>query len=269
VVTRPPRCLALLLAALLGLPLPAAAQTGPAGQTGDDPRPREAKAACAAGEIQKGVRLLADLYADTEDLTWVYNQGRCYQQNGWADEAIERFQEYLRRATDITPAERAEVEKFIAELEARRQRREPDIQTLTPPPMPAGPVAVQAPLPPAPDPLDRRLTIGAITLGGVGLAGLVGGLIFGARVNSLEDEVESWNTRGEGQVPSAEYRDREQSAHRNNVAQWVSYSVGALALAGSGACLYLKLRRRQGEPSVALAPTLLPGGGGGQLRLRF
>ena len=101
------------------------------------------------------------------------------------------------------------------------------------------------------------------------MAGLVGGLIFGARVNSLEDEVESWNGRGEGQVPTPTTATGEQSAHRNNIAQWVSYSVGALALAGSGACLYLKLRRRQGEPAVALVPTLLPGGGGGQLRLRF
>ena len=269
-MSRPPRSRSLAaltaLAAVICSPLSAAAQTAP---PAEDPRPREAKAACAAGEIQKGIRLLADLYADTEDLTWVYNQGRCYQQNGWADEAIERFQEYLRRAADITPAERAEVEQFIAELEQRRQRREPDIKTLTPPSVPAAPVAVQ-PLPPAPDPLDRRLTIGAITLGGVAVAGIVGGLVFGARVNSLEDEVESWNaTRTEDKVPYADYRSREQSARRNAIAQWASYSVGALALAGSGACLYLKLRRQQAEPALALSPALLPGGGGAQLRLRF
>ena len=129
-------------------PLPAAAQTAQTGTSSDDPRPREARAACAAGEIQKGIRILADLYADDEDLTWVYNQGRCYQQNGWADEAIERFQEYLRRARDITPAERGEVEKFIAELETRRQRRDSDVSALTPPPVPTPAPAVQTTLPP-------------------------------------------------------------------------------------------------------------------------
>jgi hypothetical protein len=259
----------LLAAAVAWAPLPAAAQTAPTGQPSDDPRPREARAACAAGEIQKGIRILADLYADDEDLTWVYNQGRCYQQNGWADEAIERFQEYLRRAKDITPAERAEVEKFIGELETRRQRRDLDVSTLTPPPVPTPAPAVQTTLPPAPDPIDRRLTIAAISLGGAGVVGLAGGLFFGARVNRLEQEVESWNGRDEGKVSTADYRAREQSAHRNYIAQWVSYSIGALALAGSGACLYLKLRRTQSEPAVALVPTFMPGGGGGQLRLRF
>jgi hypothetical protein len=101
------------------------------------------------------------------------------------------------------------------------------------------------------------------------VAGLVGGLLLGARVNTLENEVEGWNTRGEGQVSYADYRSKEQSAHRYAVGQWVSYSVGALALAGSGVCLYLKLRRRSGEATMALAPVLTPGGAGGVLRLRF
>jgi hypothetical protein len=262
-VNLPLRIPSLVLVVMLGGSAPALGQTG-------DPRPREAKAACAAGEIQKGIRLLADLFADTEDWNWVYNQGRCYQQNGWADEAIERFNEYLRRAKDLTPAERAEVEKFIAELEPRRQRREADSPALTPPPVATAPgPEVQTSLVPAPDPTDRRLTIGAIALGGAGVVGLIGGLIFGARVRNIQDEVEGWNGGGEGAVPYADYRDKENSAHRNNIGQWVSYSVGALALAGGGACLYLKLRRRQAEPAVALVPTLLPGGGGGQLRLRF
>jgi hypothetical protein len=261
------RLLAVWLA--LAVAAPAVARAQPA----EDPRPREAKAACAAGEIQKGIRLLADLYADTEDLNWVYNQARCYQQNGWADEAIERFQEYLRRARDITPAERQEVDGFIAELEQRRQRRAGDapLPGLTPPPPAAGPgsEAQLTAAPPRAEHPGRRLSIAGVTLAGVGAAALVSGLWFGSRVRSLEREAEDWNTTG--QVTAAQYQDNQRSAHRNEVGQWISYSAAALALAGSGTCLYLRLRRRPEASrwSLALSPSLLPGGGGGQLRLRF
>jgi hypothetical protein len=258
------------LLALIPLGLPA---TAVAAQPAEDPRPREAKAACAAGEIQKGIRLLADLYADTEDLNWVYNQGRCYQQNGWADEAIERFQEYLRRAPDIPPAERAEVERFIAELETRRQRRSPDVTV----PVAPSPVAAAAGSGPqlqatparAPDPLQRRLAIAAVTFGAAGGVALVAGLAFGSKVRSLEKEVEGWNGLPEGAVQPQDYWDRQRSARRYEIGQRVSYSLGALALAGGGACLYLGWRRQHREPSVALGPLWFDRGAGGQLRLRF
>src|SRR5262245_66195290 len=42
---------------------------------------------------------------------------------GDADHAIIGFRDYLRKKKDITPAERAEVEGFIAEMEALKQQR--------------------------------------------------------------------------------------------------------------------------------------------------
>jgi hypothetical protein len=121
----PVRSCALLYLAIatLALLVPAAARA-----QGDE-RMKEVKRACAAGEVQKGINLLADLYVETNDPTAIYNQARCYQQNGMADRAANRFREYLRKAGDLRPAERAEVEGFIreadAEVAAKSQGRPP------------------------------------------------------------------------------------------------------------------------------------------------
>jgi tetratricopeptide (TPR) repeat protein len=78
---------------------------------------KAAKKACATGDFAKGVDLLADLFVDTNDFSWVYNQGRCYQQNNRWEQAISRFREYLRKAKDISESDRAETERQIADCE--------------------------------------------------------------------------------------------------------------------------------------------------------
>ena len=47
-----------------------------------DARERKARVECAAGNYQEGVRILAELWVATNDATFIYNQGRCYEQNG-------------------------------------------------------------------------------------------------------------------------------------------------------------------------------------------
>jgi hypothetical protein len=89
----------------------------------DGERMKDVKRACAAGEVDKGVRLLADLYAETNDPTAIYNQARCYQQNARPELAASRFREYLRKAGNISAAERAEVDAFIREADAEAARR--------------------------------------------------------------------------------------------------------------------------------------------------
>lgn len=44
-------------------------------------REREAKRACLNGEVEAGVKILTDLYVDTNDPTYIFNQGRCYGQS--------------------------------------------------------------------------------------------------------------------------------------------------------------------------------------------
>jgi len=85
-----------------------------------DPRIGQAKEACIAGDFQKGVRLLAELYTASEDPVWIFNQARCYQQNAQSSLALSRFKEFLRKSKggpedkDI----REDAKKYIAEIEA-------------------------------------------------------------------------------------------------------------------------------------------------------
>jgi len=41
------------------------------------------------------VDLLAQLFVETGDVNYIYNQGRCYEQNGKFGEAILRFREFF------------------------------------------------------------------------------------------------------------------------------------------------------------------------------
>jgi hypothetical protein len=136
----PPRLL------LAGLSLLAASGAGlreARAQESDDARRIEARAACAAGQVEKGIGILARLFAETGDYTWVYNQGRCYQQNGRAAEAINRFREYLRRAQGLSAEDTREVQGFIRELEQAEAAKPAGSSSpsLAPPPVTSSPAA--------------------------------------------------------------------------------------------------------------------------------
>src|SRR5438045_2018932 len=100
---------------VMALGWPAAAQTA-------DPREDQAKTACLGGRVQEGIDLLAQLYVATGDANYIYNQGRCLEQNGRPDEAIGRFQEYLRKGANLTAEDRADAERHIHECEQLRDR---------------------------------------------------------------------------------------------------------------------------------------------------
>jgi outer membrane lipoprotein-sorting protein len=67
---------------------------------------RMAKKACLAGDPAKGVEVLAELYVDTNDITYIFNQGRCFEQNRRYEDAIGRFREYLTKGEDHLSDER-------------------------------------------------------------------------------------------------------------------------------------------------------------------
>lgn len=125
----------------------AIAQTA-TGTTADDQQ-KTAKRACLAGDYATGVRILADLFVDSNDPTYLFNQGRCYEQNVRYEEAIGRFNEYLRKAPNLTAAERADTEAHVAACEAALGRRaapvsEIAVTTPTPTPAPVRPWQVTA-----------------------------------------------------------------------------------------------------------------------------
>lgn len=82
---------ALLTVAVSVFPAIAVAKGGSSAAKGRDSKEREARQACLEGNYAKGVTLLTDLFLDTGDPTYLFNQGRCYQQNERYPEAINRF----------------------------------------------------------------------------------------------------------------------------------------------------------------------------------
>jgi hypothetical protein len=119
-----------------------------------DARLGQAFEACQKGQVESGVDLLSQLYAETQNLEYVVAQGRCLQKNGKANEALRYYREYLRIAKDATPEQRDKVLAYQkeAEDEARVQAPAP---AATPALAPA-PAAVPNSLPPAPPPAEPQ-----------------------------------------------------------------------------------------------------------------
>lgn len=112
----------------------------------------------AAGEYQQALDIYAKLYAQTLHPTYLRNVGRCYQNMGKPDEAISAFREYLRKAENLEPKRRAEVEGFIHEMEDLKRRREaPRPLTAVPAEAPSmsAPIAGPVAAPSAPPPTGR------------------------------------------------------------------------------------------------------------------
>ncbi len=101
----------------------------------------------AAGEYQQALDIYAKLYAQTLHPTYLRNVGRCYQNMGKPDEAISSFHEYLRKAENLDPKQRADVEGFIREMEDLKRQRE---LANAPPTAPAAPTPAITTAPPPP-----------------------------------------------------------------------------------------------------------------------
>jgi hypothetical protein len=270
---RTPRAIAGCLALMMTL-LVAGVRAEAAPRTREQ-REAEARKACAAGRVEAGIEVLAELLTEFSHPNYIYNQGRCYQQNGRSEQAISRFKEYLRAAHDISADERERVERFIKELEAEVQAAAPPVATPPPPSTnteapPATPPVSSEPVPPTSDNPPSRvaaeappargagLRTTAIALGVVAVAGLATGLVSSLQVRSLESEVEMAKV---AQFNPGELTQQEEKAQRFEILQWVGYGVGAAAAAGAVVCLIMD----RGEPSehasrVRLIGTVSPGG---------
>src|SRR5689334_17499179 len=100
---------AILVIVTVTVPALATAQTAP----DREGRELEAKRACLANRPEQGIDILAGLYTETNDPTYIYNQGRCFEQNGRAQEAANRFREYLRKTPNLPDDERAQVQARV------------------------------------------------------------------------------------------------------------------------------------------------------------
>ncbi len=253
------RTVILLPACLLSLAwLPQAQAKSSPKNNSPEARSKAAKIACAAGDFRKGVEVLAELYVDTNDTTFIYNQGRCYEQNHQWISAIDRFREYLRKTPRISAEDAADTEKHIADCRAFRAEEErqtaappPVVTSATPPPLlpPSQPTVVSPPVAAAPAPLQdggglALPTIG-IVVGSIGLAGIATGVVLNLKANQAANS------------------GSESSQQSYKTASLICYGVGGAALV-TGVVLYLvgHKRARAGIGSVALSSFWTPGGGG-------
>ena len=176
------------------------APTALAASRKSDKREIEARQAFAAGRYQDALDLFAALYAERPHPTYLRNVGRCYQGLQQPDKAINAFRDYLRQAKDLSVLEKSEIDSYIAEMAALKERQDAD---KAPPPIPPPPVipspvtvtpaateaaaahpnlvqAAPAPQKPLPEPepfYTRGWFWGAV--GGAVVLGVVGGLWAG------------------------------------------------------------------------------------------
>jgi hypothetical protein len=255
----------------LGLLVALGARPALAQAPSTEARVTEARKACLTGDYQRGAALLAELFADTGDATYIYNQARCYQQNSRPTEAINHFREYLRVAKNLPADVITETEGHIREMEKDKAASAPT--TVAPPPV-AVPPPAPTPAPPRSGPIvigspgdsagggserGRTQKLAGIIVASVGGAAVIGGIVFGLKTKSLQDDVEKNYDRGT-------YDSGKSAA----TLQWVFYGIGGAAIA-TGAVLYgLGWRAGNGETSsVSFLPVLDPRAPGGAVRMIF
>jgi hypothetical protein len=237
---------------------------------------RDARRACLNGDYAKGVALLSELFLDSKDPNYIFNQGRCLEQNLRFEEAIGRFREYLRDGS-IGARDREAAEKHIVECESLQAKQNPaaapaaPVATVPVPLPPPAPVAAPAPLaepspaievtpsPPSAS-AGSGLRLGGLVAAGVGAAALATGLVLNLKANSLADSIDP---------PDHTFdRGTESTRSKYETLSWIAYGAGAAGLV-TGAVLYAIGWSRSGDSQVALSPTIAPGLAGATLRSSF
>jgi len=232
---------------------------------------RAAKRACLNHDPDKGVELLTDLYVDTNNATYIFNQGRCYEQNDRCEDAIVRFREYLRKTPGANEGDRNDVQKHIVDCEALLAKRTGEPPAAVPPQPAAGPVvpaAAGAPSSeatatpatqltvaearPAPSAGSGLRTAGVITAA-AGVAIVAGAVVLNLQHNGMISDLK------------ADYSgDTADSAKTYKTLAIVGYGVGAACLVGGAALYWLGVRagRTQVGPAMVAgrAGVMLAGG---------
>jgi len=228
-----------------------------------DAREIRAREDCLTGRVEPGVTLLAELFAETGNANFVYNQARCYEQNGRAEDAINRFREYLRVAKGIGSDDRADVDRHIAECRAL-QTEQQRAAVLSANAQTAPSAMNQVVMPAQGDRAGSRLRLSGAVVGGVGLAAVATGGIFSLLVRSTKQQAES-------DARNRKYDSALDSRGRNyETLQWVCYGVGA-GLVASGVVLYGigQSRAHSEQASLGLVPSVGQGMGSLALEGKF
>jgi len=253
----------LMVASLIFLPSFVQAQ-----ETRQDPRVANAKTACAAGDVQLGIRLLAELYTASNDPIWIFNQGRCYHQNSQFSQAQARFKEFLRKSSNGPAEDIKDAQSYIREIEAELHKNDvkPDGASTGV----SGPTIITKNNPEsAPNSQEGRglryAGVGGFVLGGVGLAS---GIVFTLLKKQAETDIENQtkNSTTPYSAVSGKFSDGKLYANL----QWVGYGVGAGAALAGGILYYIgATRTATPQSTTAIAPLFVAHGVGATLFQAF
>jgi hypothetical protein len=258
------RPLGLLVCCLL------AGRVAEAQEAGQDPRVGEAKTACVAGDVPKGIRLLAELYTASGDPIWIFNQGRCYQQNDQLTQALSRFKEFLRKSQGAPGEDVRDAQKYIAEIEAELQQAQTAAKSAyAPPGKPAATASTTAGTTEPEAKPGRGLRYAGVSAMVVGGAALAAGVAFSVLMNKTAKDIESQTNNPNGanwSAVSGKYAD----GSRYETLQWISYGVGAAASIAGGVLYWMGATTA--EPRVSAThvfPVLIAYGAGAGLHTAF
>jgi len=228
-------------------------------------REREARKACFMGNVERGVEILVDLYVETQHPNYIYNQARCFERNGKYDQALLSYEDYLRKATNLGDAERAQVEKSMVELRVKVGGAPPSpaASATTPAPplltptldapgsVPPGKPADAPLLPPGGEdrasaqgwPWQRTVGVVSLIAAGGGLAlGVAGTALRQGRAGDFNDVCTYYGGQPVPRDPAStqdfDCRGKYDSVKGAERMMWIGY-IGGGVLAGAGVTLLL------------------------------
>jgi hypothetical protein len=234
-------------------------------------RERKARTACLSGDYATGVALLSELFVDTRDPTYIFNQGRCFEQNRRYEEALSRFEEYLQvgesSSSGLSAEDRGAAEKHIAKCKnllgdkagkpSPPTAPQPEVQVPPsvapteplPQPVIVPPVALLPKEAPASSGAGAGLRAAGIITGSVGAAAVIAGVVFNLKANSIINDFET--------KPGSYTSNQESNRKTYETVAWVGYGVGAACVATGAVLFGIGLRaNRASSTSVAVLPTV-------------
>jgi hypothetical protein len=227
----------------------------------DDPRPTAALAACASGDVTKGIAILGGLYAETRSPSFVFNQGRCYQKNGQLEPARHRFAEYVRIGTSEPAEDIQRAQAFVKEIDDTLGRQ----RASAPAPIAAAPAGGEH---------ARTLRIASVVCAAVAVVAVGTGVYMSIKVKATNDDIDKQFASQDYVTDGAGLQRKLSDGARYQTWQWIGYGVGAAALAGAVSTFILGGSSTPWSASservaLDLVPAVSPDGAGGVVRLRF
>ncbi|MFN0251667.1 MAG: hypothetical protein ACKV2T_32625 [Kofleriaceae bacterium] len=202
-------------------------------------------------EFARAIEKFKEVYRLRNDAASLFNIAQSYRLLNDCPQAYTYYKTFQRNF----PTERADVvAKFIAELEPCKDAKPSEpTQPMTNPDVPVEPVEVVPPKDPVKPPVvvdepsapGRALRISGLAVGGVGVAALATGVVFGLRARSQSRELNNSDVWDPLLDASARRADRNAK---------ILLGVGGAAVVG-GAVLYYLGYRAEASSQVAIIPS--------------